>query len=306
MEQKKGPECGSSIPDKAKRCPECGYKPKMEMDKQSLAFVITIGSLLVVVLIAFLIKCFVIDVKDADLNSRITSEQASQTSEDTKIGINSKTISGGESDNVAGTTMSATPTELLLKAASENDAYNDSDIEVHEIITPTLTPTPTPTDAPTPTPTEYIPSEYKSALKKAESYSNLLHMSKEGLYKQLTSEYGENFSAEAANYALENLDVDYNENALKKAESYSDSLHLSKAGIYDQLTSEYGEQFTAEEAQYAVDNLVADYKENALIKAENYSDSLNMSKADIYNQLISEYGEKFTEEEAQYAVDNLR
>lgn len=150
-----------------------------------------------------------------------------------------------------------------------------------------------------------IPSEYKSALKKATSYSDTMHMSKAGIYDQLTSEYGEKFSEEAAQYAIDNMVADWNANALASAKNYSDSMHMSKAGIYDQLTSEYGEKFTAEEAQYAVDNLEADYKANALATAKNYQDSMDMSPAAIYDQLISEYGEKFTEEEAQYAIDNL-
>ena len=147
---------------------------------------------------------------------------------------------------------------------------------------------------------------YTNALKKAESYSETLHMSKRGIYDQLTSEYGEKFTAEEAQYAVDNLKADYKANALKKAESYSETLHMSKRSIYDQLTSEYGEKFTAEEAQYAVDNLKADYKANALKKAESYSETLNMSKRSIYDQLISEYGEKFTAEEAQYAIDHLK
>lgn len=80
-------------------------------------------------------------------------------------------------------------------------------------------------------------------------------MSKAGIYDQLTSEYGEKFSPEAAQYAMDNLEVDWNKNALEKARSYQDSMAMSPDAIYEQLTSEYGEQFTPEEAQYAVDNL---------------------------------------------------
>lgn len=150
-----------------------------------------------------------------------------------------------------------------------------------------------------------VPKDYSNALKKAERYADNMHMSKAGIYDQLTSEYGEAFSAEAATYAIENMTADFKANALYKAKRYSDNQHMSKAGIYDQLTSEYGEQFTADEAQYAVDNLVADYKDNALQKARSYQDSMAMSPNAIYEQLISEYGEQFTEEEAQYAIDNL-
>ncbi|WP_410170391.1 Ltp family lipoprotein [Clostridium perfringens] len=102
---------------------------------------------------------------------------------------------------------------------------------------------------------EEVPKEYKSALRKAKVYSDTMSMSKEGLYDQLTSEYGEKFSDEAAQYAVDNLDVNWKENALKKAKVYQETMAMSPSAIYDQLVSEYGEKFTEEEAQYAVDNL---------------------------------------------------
>ena len=150
-----------------------------------------------------------------------------------------------------------------------------------------------------------VPTEYKSALNKAYNYAEVMHMSKKGIYDQLTSEYGEKFTEEAAQYAMDNIDVDWNANALAKAKDYSDTMHLSKKGIYNQLIAEYGEQFTEDEAQYAIDNLDANYKANALEKAKSYQSSMDMSPAAIYDQLISEYGEQFTKEEAQYAIDNL-
>lgn len=83
----------------------------------------------------------------------------------------------------------------------------------------------------------------------------MMHMSKAAIYDQLVSEYGEKFSEEAAQYAMENLVADWNANALAKAKEYQDMMSMSPDAIYDQLVSEYGEKFTAEEAQYAVDNL---------------------------------------------------
>ena len=152
---------------------------------------------------------------------------------------------------------------------------------------------------------ESVPTEYKNALIKAEQYSTIMHMSKQGIYDQLTSEYGEGFPEDAAQYAVDNIDADWEANALAKAKDYSDTMHMSKRGIFDQLTSEYGEKFTEDEAQYAVDNVEADWNENALLKAKDYQESMNMSNSAIYDQLTSDYGEKFTEEEAQYAVDHL-
>lgn len=148
-------------------------------------------------------------------------------------------------------------------------------------------------------------TEEKNALKKAESYSKIMHMSKQGIYNQLTSEYGEQFSKDVAQYAIDNVEADWNANALAKAKSYSETMHMSKQGIYDQLISEYGEKFTKEQAQYAVDNVEADWNANALEKAKSYRDTMSMSKNAIYDQLISNYGEKFTKEQAQYAIDNL-
>ncbi len=43
----------------------------------------------------------------------------------------------------------------------------------------------------------------------------MMHMSKQGIYDQLTSEYGDQFDVETAQYAIDNLNVDYKENALK-------------------------------------------------------------------------------------------
>ena len=100
-----------------------------------------------------------------------------------------------------------------------------------------------------------VPTEYKNALTKAKQYSDTMYMSKQGIYDQLTSEYGEQFSAEAAQYAIDNLDADYNYNALQMAISYQENMAMSPESIRDQLTSEYGEQFTAEEADYAIANL---------------------------------------------------
>lgn len=97
--------------------------------------------------------------------------------------------------------------------------------------------------------------EYQNALAKAKIYSDTMHMSKQAIYDQLTSEYGEQFPEDAAQYAIDNLKADYKENALEKAKTYQKDMHMSKSAIYDQLISEYGEQFTEEEAQYAIDHL---------------------------------------------------
>lgn len=100
-----------------------------------------------------------------------------------------------------------------------------------------------------------VSPEFAAALVKAGTYAGMLHMSKAGVYDQLTSEYGEKFAPEAAQYAVDNVVADWNANALAKARTYQDTMAMSPAAIYDQLVSEYGEKFTPEEADYAIANL---------------------------------------------------
>ena len=100
-----------------------------------------------------------------------------------------------------------------------------------------------------------VSQEFKNALSSAQTYSDVMHMSKQALYDQLTSEYGDKFPADAAQYAVDNVQADWNANALKSAETYYKDMSMSKDAVYDQLISEYGDQFTAEQAQYAVDHL---------------------------------------------------
>lgn len=104
-------------------------------------------------------------------------------------------------------------------------------------------------------PKENVPREYQNALKTAEQYIRMTPFSKQHLYEQLTSEYGSKFPKEAAQYAIDNLKVDYKEQALKEAKTYMELMPMSDSELFDQLTSEYGGKYTEEEAQYALDNL---------------------------------------------------
>lgn len=146
-----------------------------------------------------------------------------------------------------------------VSMCGNNDAPTTNDTAGTQTVTDTATNTATEiateTTPNTSSTTESIPKEYKSALKQAETYSEMMHMSKQGIYDQLTSEYGGQFSAEAAQYAIDNIKADWKENALKSAQVYQDDLAMSPKAIHDQLTSEYGGQFTTEEADYAIANL---------------------------------------------------
>ena len=94
-----------------------------------------------------------------------------------------------------------------------------------------------------------VSREYESALRKAESYLDIFSMSAQGVRDQL--EY-EEFGQDAIDYALENLEADWNEQAKKSAESYTELFDMSDAKLYDQLIYK---GFTEEQAQAGVDSL---------------------------------------------------
>ena len=102
---------------------------------------------------------------------------------------------------------------------------------------------------------ESLPEEYRKALRQAQHYSDYLHLSKAGIYDQLTSN-AENYSPEASQYAVDHVDADWKKNALEAAHDFKEiSPGMNKEEIYKMLISKYGEKFTPEEAQYAIDNL---------------------------------------------------
>lgn len=116
--------------------------------------------------------------------------------------------------------------------------------------TTTTTTTTTTSDTP------QAPAEHAAALTKARVYAESLNMSRSAIRKQLAAPAGENFPADAIDYAMTNLDgIDWNANALVKAEFYRDQMAMSTTAIREQLTSEYGEGFTAGEADYAITHL---------------------------------------------------
>lgn len=87
----------------------------------------------------------------------------------------------------------------------------------------------------------------QNAIKKAESYLNYSGFSRKGLISQLEFE---KFSTEDAIYAVDNIDVDWNEQAVKKAKSYLDNSAFSREGLINQLEFE---GFTTQQATYGVD-----------------------------------------------------
>jgi TM2 domain-containing membrane protein YozV len=150
-------------------------------------------------------------------------------------------------------TASAAPMPVATATPTPAATVPPAPVETAAPVQETTVPAPAAPVAVAPAPA--APAAYKSALAKATSYAKTMHMSKAGIYDQLTSEYGEQFPPEAAQYAVDNVQADWNANALAKAKSYQDQMSMSPEAIRDQLSSAYGEKFTADEAEYAIQHL---------------------------------------------------
>ena len=90
-----------------------------------------------------------------------------------------------------------------------------------------------------------------NAIRSAKTYLRMKGFSKAGLIKQLTSSYGDGFPKDDAVFAVNHIDVDWNEQACRAARSYLQMKGFSHAGLVRQLESDYGDGFTHAQAEYA-------------------------------------------------------
>lgn len=85
-----------------------------------------------------------------------------------------------------------------------------------------------------------------NAREKAEDYLSWMAFSKAGLKGQLEFD---GYTAKDAKYAVNHIDVDWNEQAVRKAEEYLEFLPMSKPELQGQLEFD---KFTKEQAAYGV------------------------------------------------------
>lgn len=116
-------------------------------------------------------------------------------------------------------------------------------------------PEPEPEPAPEPVnPYDKLSRAEQNAVDSARSYLDGQAFSRDGLYDQLTSEYGSDFSKKLATLAINFVEkqdeVSWNKEAEEAAESYLDSQSFSCNGLIGQLSSEYGSQFTQKQARH--------------------------------------------------------
>lgn len=134
----------------------------------------------------------------------------------------------------------------------------------HSKATPAASPTVTHSAPATPAPATTAPASQApaapsvtasqgQALSAAKGYlSDGEGFSRDGLIKQLTSSYGNDFSTADATWAVDRSGADWNAQAVMAAKGYmSDGEGFSRQGLINQLTSPYGNDFSTAQATYA-------------------------------------------------------
>lgn len=95
----------------------------------------------------------------------------------------------------------------------------------------------------------------QNAVKTALNYVDLMAFSRKGLIDQMSSEYGDKYSREDAEFAVSYLEennlVDWDAEAVQCAQNYLDLMAFSKDGLIDQMSSDAGDKFSRKQAEYA-------------------------------------------------------
>jgi len=130
--------------------------------------------------------------------------------------------------------------------------------------------------------------------------------SEQGLLGQLTSSAGNGFSESDAEFAIDYLDPNWDQQAVDAANGYlSEGQGFSEQGLLQQLTSSAGDGFTETQAEYAINSLHPDWDAQAVDAAKGYMQMGGFSQASLIQQLISSYGDGFTQAQAEYAVSQV-
>ena len=107
----------------------------------------------------------------------------------------------------------------------------------------------------------------------------------------------ENINLEDAKFALEYLDIDWNQAARKKAKEYcKHKIGFSKVKLKAQLLFDH---FTEEEADFALSHIHVNWVEQAKIVAKEYMEDGVSSKEDLIDVLMNE---GFTKKESEMAT----
>ena len=143
-------------------------------------------------------------------------------------------------------------------------------------------------------PLESLNENQVQAIQTAKDYLDTMHLSQTELLQMLSVE---NVDSEDAKFALEYLNIDWNQEARKKAKEYcKHKIGFSKEKLKAQLLFDH---FTEEEADFAVSHINVNWIEQAEIVAKEYMEDGISSKEDLIDALMNE---GFTKKEAEKAA----
>lgn len=144
-------------------------------------------------------------------------------------------MGGGSSDDNDTTADSTTSDEVATEETAEEETEEATPVDEFDSWT----------------------SEQQHAYKAGLNYLDFKGFSKQGLIDQLSSEYGDGYPVDVAEFAVNKIEergeVDWVEQAKRSAQDYLDFSDFSKQGLIDQLSSEYGDKYTVEQATEAVE-----------------------------------------------------
>jgi hypothetical protein len=98
--------------------------------------------------------------------------------------------------------------------------------------------------------TESLTGPQKNAVRSAKQYLSMAGFSRDGLIQQLSSEAGEGYKVVDATFAVDSLNIDWNQEAVKSAKQYLSMQGFSCKGLIQQLSSSAGEKYTVNQASY--------------------------------------------------------
>jgi host cell surface-exposed lipoprotein len=147
----------------------------------------------------------------------------------------------------------------------------------------------------------------QQAVDAAEDYlSDGQGFSEQGLLSQLTSSAGDGFSNSDAEFAINYLDPNWDQQVVDAAKGYlSGGQGFSEQGLLQQLTSSAGDGFTEAQAEYATNSLHPDWDAQAVDAAKGYMQMGGFSQASLIQQLTSSAGNGFTQTQAEYAASQV-
>ena len=142
-------------------------------------------------------------------------------------------------------------------------------------------------------PLESLSENQVQAIQTTKDYLDTMPLSQTELLQMLTVE---DINLEDAEFAIEYLDIDWNQEARKKAKEYcKHKIGFSKVKLKAQLLFDH---FTEEEADFALSHIHVNWVEQAKIVAKEYMEDGVSSKEDLIDVLMNE---GFTKKEAEKA-----